>query len=73
MTGTLAKIGQGVAAMVFGTDGLEWLAYVALWAELVAGAIAGSALYTMVGIAALWLPASLSLVLAVTTRRFRIG
>lgn len=73
MTGTLAKIGQGIAAMLLGTGGREWLAYVALWAGLLAGAIAGAAVYPQVGMAALWLPAGLSLVLALAARRLRVG
>ncbi|MEG3123387.1 YoaK family protein [Sphingomonas sp. GB1N7] len=73
MTGTLAKVGQGIAAMLLGTGGLEWFAYLALWAGLLAGAIAGAAVYPQVGMAALWLPAGLSLFLAFAARRLRVG
>ncbi len=73
MTGTLAKIGQGIAAMIVGTGRFEWLSYVALWAGLVAGAILGAAAYPLYGMSALWLPAMLSLLLAVGTRRLRVG
>jgi uncharacterized membrane protein YoaK (UPF0700 family) len=73
MTGTLAKIGQGIAAMLIGRGGLEWFSYVALWAGLVGGAIVGAAVYPMIGMAALWLPACLSIFLAFAARRLRVG
>jgi uncharacterized membrane protein YoaK (UPF0700 family) len=71
MTGTLAKIGQGITAMLLGKGGLEWLSYVALWAGLVAGAVAGAVVYPTFGMAALWVPASVSILLAFPARRLR--
>ena len=73
MTGTLAKIGQGIAAMLLGDGGFAWLSYVALWAGLVSGAVVGARAYPTLGMAALWIPASLSVILALSTRRLRIG
>ena len=73
MTGTLAKIGQGIAAMLRGTGGLEWLSYVALWAGLVAGAILGAAVYAHIAMAALWAAAGASAILALVARRLRVG
>jgi uncharacterized membrane protein YoaK (UPF0700 family) len=64
MTGALVKTGQGIAAMLLGRGGLEWLSYLALWAGLVGGGIVGATLYAQFGAAALWFPATLSLTLA---------
>ena len=58
MTGTLAKIGQGIAAMLRGRGGFEWLSYLALWAGLVTGAILGAAAYAQLAMTALWFAAA---------------
>ncbi len=73
MTGTLAKIGQGIATTLLGKGGFAWLSYVALWAGLLSGAVAGAMVYPALGMAALWLPAIVSVILALCTRRLRIG
>lgn len=73
MTGTLAKIGQGIAAMLRGRGGFEWLSYVALWAGLVIGAILGAATYAQIGMAALWGAAGASALLAIVARRLQVG
>jgi len=73
MTGTLAKIGQGIAALLRGRGGLEWLSYVALWAGLVAGAVVGAAIYAQIGMAALWFAAGASALLALVARRLHVG
>lgn len=73
MTGTLAKIGQGIAAMLRGKGGFEWLSYVALWAGLVTGAILGAGVYAQIGVAALWGAAGASAILALVARRLRVG
>lgn len=65
MTGTLAKTGQGIAAMLLGRGGVAWVSHVALWAGLVGGAILGATLYPKLGGGALWVPAGMSLVLAI--------
>ncbi|WP_332306578.1 YoaK family protein [Sphingomonas sp. PAMC 26605] len=67
MTGALAKVGQGIAGVLLGRSGFAWLSYLALWTGLVAGAILGAVEYPTFGIAALWLPASLSLLVAIVT------
>ncbi len=73
MTGTLAKIGQGIAAMLRRRGGFEWLSYVALWAGLVAGAILGAAVYAQIAMAALWFAAAASAILAIVARRLHVG
>ncbi|GGA55052.1 hypothetical protein GCM10011395_26850 [Sphingomonas psychrolutea] len=73
MTGTLAKIGQGIAAMLRRRGGFEWLSYVALWAGLVAGAILGAAVYAQIAMAALWFAAGASAILAIVARRLHVG
>lgn len=73
MTGTLAKAGQGIAAMLLGRGGFEWLSYLVLWAGLVAGAVMGTLVYPRLGLSALWIPAALSLLLALGSRVLRVG
>ncbi len=52
MTGALVKVGQGLARILSGEPGGEWLRFLALWAGLVGGAVLGSALSTGLGVAA---------------------
>ena len=73
MTGALAKVGQGIAAMLRGRGGFAWLSYLALWAGLVTGAILGTAVYAQIAMAALWLAAGASAILAIVARRLDIG
>ncbi len=73
MTGALAKVGQGIAAMLRGNGGLEWLSYVVLWLGLVAGATLGAIVYLHLGFRSLWFAAGASFVLAVAARELRVG
>lgn len=55
MTGTLVKFGQRLAAALMGTgDRLGWLPYGLLWCGLVAGAVMGGAIYSIVQLQGLW-------------------
>ena len=58
MTGTLVKLGQRLAAALTGGARWAWLPYLLLWAGLVAGAVAGAAVYPLLGLRALWLAAA---------------
>jgi uncharacterized membrane protein YoaK (UPF0700 family) len=57
MTGTLVKIGQRLADALLGGARLAWAPYLLLWVGLVSGAVAGAALYPLLGLNALWLAA----------------
>ena len=58
MTGTLVKLGQRLAAALLGGDRWGWLPYLLMWSGLLAGAVAGAALYPLLGMAALWIAAA---------------
>lgn len=65
MTGTLVKLGQRLAALLLGRDRWGWVPYLMLWAGLMAGAVAGAALYPRLGMAALWIAAGATALLTV--------
>ncbi len=69
MTGTLVKMGQKIAQAAVGGSRYEWLPYLMLWVGLMAGAIAGAALYPRLGLNALWIAAVWAAVLAVIAAR----
>ncbi|MDB5712495.1 MAG: hypothetical protein JWL96_4565 [Sphingomonas bacterium] len=71
MTGALARIGQGVAAALLGRGGREWLSYVALWGGLIGGAMVGTIVYRHIAMAALWVPAGVTLCLAFAAHLMR--
>ncbi|MEO6248790.1 MAG: YoaK family protein [Sphingomicrobium sp.] len=73
MTGTLVKIGQGVAATCLGRGRTDWFSFLALWAGLVSGAIIGAAAYPNAGFAALWFPVAILVILALLCRRSANG
>ena len=66
MTGTLVKIGQGLATAIIGGDPLAWWPYVLLWSGLASGAVAGALIYPHLGLNDLWLPAIATALLAIT-------
>jgi uncharacterized membrane protein YoaK (UPF0700 family) len=65
MTGTLVKLGRGLAGMLRGGGRTAWLSYLILWLGLVAGAILGASIYPTLGLEALWLAAAATLAFAV--------
>lgn len=73
MTGTLVKLGQRLAAALTGGARWGWFPYLALWAGLVGGAVAGAAAYQAVGLAALWCATGVAAALAIasTSRSLR--
>ena len=68
MTGTLVKFGQSVASAIMGGPRFAWVSYGLLWAGLVAGAVAGAASYTLLGLASLWIAAVTASLFALTSR-----
>jgi len=57
MTGNLVKIGYRLTDALLGGPRLSWGPYLLLWVGLVAGAVAGAALYPVFGLGALWVAA----------------
>lgn len=60
MTGTFVKAGQRIAGALLGEDKNAWMPHMALWLALVTGAVAGAAMQTHFGTAALWCAAALA-------------
>ncbi|RXR28193.1 DUF1275 domain-containing protein [Sphingobium fluviale] len=60
MTGTFVKAGQRIAGALLGEDRKAWLPHMALWLALVGGAVAGAAMQTLYGAAALWCAAAVA-------------
>ena len=54
MTGSLVRVGNGIASAILGRDGNGWAAYLLLWLAFVAGAVAGAFAYRLAGPASLW-------------------
>lgn len=69
MTGTLVKMGQKIAQAATGGPRSEWLPYLMLWLGMMAGAIAGAALYPTMGLNALWIAAVAAALLAIAAAR----
>ncbi|AKM09566.1 YoaK family protein [Croceicoccus naphthovorans] len=57
MTGTLVKLGQGIARALTGADRMGWLPFLLLWAGLVVGGVAGVFAWLGLGPLALWIAA----------------
>lgn len=64
MTGTLVKIGEGIAGMISGHKTLEWLPNLLLWGGLMSGGWAGAAAYGNWGARCLWAGVFAALLLA---------
>lgn len=74
MTGSLVKLGQGLAAALMGdADRWGWSRYLCLWGGFVVGAVTGADAYLRVGLSALWMAAALmavaTVVVALVLRR----
>lgn len=64
VTGTLARLGSGLADALAGADRSGWLPYLLLWGALLAGAAAGALCYGRVGLESLLLASAACAVLA---------
>lgn len=62
MTGTLVKLGQHLTLAFSGGPPFGWLPYLLLWLGLVAGAIAGAAVFPHLGLQALWIAVALTMI-----------
>lgn len=72
MTGTLVKLGQGLARNMVRPDKIKWGGYLWLWLGLIAGGILGAAVYPVLELAALWPAAVASLIIAVVAEKMNL-
>ena len=72
MTGSLVKVGQGIAGAMLGRNGSEWLSYLLLWSGFVAGAIAGATVYPAFHMASLWAASAAAVLFALVSSRLRV-
>ena len=73
MTGTLVKLGQGLARNMIRPDKIAWGGYLWLWLGLIGGGLLGAAIYPWLGLAALWLAAIASLLIAILASRLNLS
>jgi uncharacterized membrane protein YoaK (UPF0700 family) len=64
VTGTLAKVGQLIAAALTGGPRWAWLPNLLQWAALVVGAICGGRAYLAINLSAIWVAAAGALALS---------
>jgi uncharacterized membrane protein YoaK (UPF0700 family) len=69
MTGTLVRLGQGVAGALRGGNPLGWAPYLLLWLGLAVGGLAGASVYPVLGLKGLWWAAALAAALAFVAAR----
>ncbi|MGL6042420.1 MAG: YoaK family protein [Sandaracinobacteroides sp.] len=67
MTGTLVKIGHRLADALSGGPYWHWLPWLALWAGLVCGGIAGAISWLQFGAISLWIAAVLAGILSIAS------
>jgi len=72
MTGTLVKLGQGLARNLVRPDKIKWGGYLWLWLGLIAGGLLGAAVYPVLELAALWPAAVASLIIAVVAEKMNL-
>lgn len=75
MTGTLVKVGQGLAMALVGGPRWAWLPNFLLWAALVIGAAIGALAYQRINLHSVWYAAGFAMLLCVSTAiaAFRAG
>ena len=64
MTGSLVRVGSGIAGMLLGRGGNGWASYLLLWLGFVAGAVAGALAYGSGNSTTLWAASAAALTLA---------
>jgi uncharacterized membrane protein YoaK (UPF0700 family) len=69
MTGSLVRVGNGIASAILGRDGNGWAGYLLLWLGFVAGAVAGASCYGLAGPASLWAASAAAAALALISLR----
>jgi uncharacterized membrane protein YoaK (UPF0700 family) len=69
MTGTLVKLGQGLASLPFGGDLAGPAGYLLLWCGLIVGAVAGATAYGQMGLSAVWIAVAAAAALCAVSAR----
>jgi uncharacterized membrane protein YoaK (UPF0700 family) len=64
MTGSLVRVGNGIASVILGRDGNGWAGYLLLWLGFVGGAVLGALSYGSGNSATLWAASGSALMLA---------
>ena len=64
MTGSLVRVGNGIASAILGRDGNGWFGYLLLWLAFVVGVVGGAFSYRAVGGASLWVATAAAAALA---------
>lgn len=73
MTGTLVKLGQGIARNMVRPDKIAWGGYFWLWLGLIVGGIIGALVYQVMGLSALWLAVLVSLLISLLASRLNLS
>lgn len=73
MTGSLVRIGLGIAGIVTGRRHPGWGGYALLWFGLVIGAVTGASLFSLLRQDAMWLGSGTALLLSLLTEMVRRG
>lgn len=71
MTGTLVKIGQGLATAITGEAKAIWKPYLLLWLGLICGGIIGTIMFQSLGLHSIWIAAGWAATLACISWRLK--
>ena len=71
MTGSLVKLGQGIAKALLGGDRFGWVPYLVLWLGFVLGVMGGAVAFRHIGLTGLWGASALAAALALASARGR--
>jgi len=63
MTGSLVRVGNGIASTILGRDGNGWASYLLLWLAFLAGAVLGALLFGSGNSTTLWAASGVALLL----------
>jgi uncharacterized membrane protein YoaK (UPF0700 family) len=73
MTGTLVKLGQGIARNLLLSQKVDCSGYMWLWLGLIAGGALGAAIYPIIGLTALWFAAIAAYAIALVASQIHLG
>jgi uncharacterized membrane protein YoaK (UPF0700 family) len=69
MSGTLVRLGEGIADLISGAPRADWQRPLLLWVGFIGGGLIGVGLYARFGLPTLWLPTALAAGLALLAWR----
>jgi uncharacterized membrane protein YoaK (UPF0700 family) len=73
MTGSLVRVGNGIAGAILGRESNGWRGYLLLWIGFVIGAIAGAASYRAFSSGSLWVASFVALCLSLASLKLFAG